>query len=294
MSQALALRGQEGIEQAPLVFDREQLQLIKDTYAKGTTDAEFKLFIETARYRRLDPFKRQICLISFKDSKLGREVFQPVVTIDGQRAKAEETGLYEGQTKPEWCDQDGVWVDVWLKAEAPAAARVGVYRTGFREALYAVATLNSYAAKYPDGNLKAMWKTMPDVMLAKCAEALALRKAFPDHLSGIYTPEELEQANNESPAQNGDARKSKPAVTATASTPQEQAVNDALLAYCIKIKKGEKNGQAYFDAVYAKKGFDEKQTEALRLNLEVAPVTAANDVVDGEIVSEPPTETVSV
>jgi phage recombination protein Bet len=287
--QALAVREQAI---APLTFNESQLQLIKDTYAKGTTNEEFALFIQTAQYRRLDPFKRQICLISFKDSKLGREVHQPVVTIDGQRAKAEDTGLYEGQTKPEWCGPDGQWVDVWLKADPPAAARVGVYRTGFREALYAVATLASYAAKYPDGNFKAMWKTMPDVMLAKCAEALALRKAFPDQLSGIYTPEEMEQANNQTPAQNGGARMSQPTATTTASSPQEQALNDALLAHCVKIKKGEKAGQAYYDAMYAKKSFAEKQSAALDLKLDVA-MPAPENFVEGEIV-EPETETASV
>ena len=295
MSQAIAIRSEQAVA-TPLTFNETQLQMIKDTYAKGATNDEFALFIQTAQHRRLDPFKRQICLIGFWDSKLGREVKQAAVTIDGQRSKAEETGLYEGQTKPEWCGPDGVWVDVWLSEEPPAAARIGVYRAGFRDATFGVATLRSYAARDKEGRLKAMWKTMPDVMLAKCAEALALRKAFPEPLSGIYSQEEMDQAGNDRPAQsqNGGARKTKPAVTPTASSPQEQAINDALLAYCVKIKKGEKAGQAFFTAMYAAKSFDEKQAEALRLNLEVATPTPQS-FVEGELVEEPAaTETATI
>lgn len=293
-NQALAVVREQAIERAPLKFNNEQLQLIKDSYAKGTSDAEFALFVRTAEHLRLDPFKRQICLISFWDSKLKKDVFQPAITIDGQRSKAQDTGLYEGQTKPEWCGPDAVWVDVWLSNEPPAAARVGVYRTGFREAVYGVARFSSYAARRTDnGELIRNWKSMPDVMIAKCAEAMALRKAFPDEMSGIYAPEEMEQANNNAPAtKTPSTSRPKPTAMPTASSPQEQALNEALLAYCVKLKKGEKNGQAFFDATMAKKSISEKQAEVIRLGLDVVePET--DGFVDAEIV-EPATESVVV
>lgn len=166
-------------------WDREQLNLIKATFASGTTDNEFQLFVQTCKRLRLDPFARQAFCV-----KRGN-VAQTQVSIDGFRVVAERSGEYEGQTAPQWCGKDGVWRDVWLESAPPAAARVGVYRRGHREPMYAVARHASFAQSSPT------WTKMADIMLAKCAEAQALRKAFPQDLSGIYSPDEMEQASND-------------------------------------------------------------------------------------------------
>lgn len=166
-------------------WSREQLDLIKATFASGTTDNEFQLFVQTCKRLRLDPFARQAFCV-----KRGG-LAQTQVSIDGFRVVAERSGEYEGQTAAQWCGPDGVWRDVWLEREPPAAARVGVYRRGHREPMYAVARHASFAQSSPT------WTKMADIMLAKCAEAQALRKAFPQDLSGIYSVDEMEQASGD-------------------------------------------------------------------------------------------------
>lgn len=170
-----------------------KLQLLRDTYAKGATPQEFELFVAVCNRLRLDPFARQIYAVKRYDSALKREVMQAQVSIDGMRLTAERTGQYVGQAAPEWCGTDGQWTDVWLEEYPPAAARVLVFRKDFAQPVTGIALFREYCQYKQGGEPTRFWAVMPANQLAKCAEAAALRKAFPQELSGLYTAEEMAQ-----------------------------------------------------------------------------------------------------
>jgi phage recombination protein Bet len=168
-----------------LTYTKEQVDLIKKTVAVGATDAELQLFLYQAQRTGLDALARQIYFVKRGYGDKAKVVIQ--TSIDGFRVIAQRSQDYAGQAEPEFTDND---------APHPKICKVRVYKFSPKGDRYEAAVGVAYWDEYcPTPGQDFMWKKMPHTMLSKVAEALALRKAFPQDLSGIYTDDEMAQAD---------------------------------------------------------------------------------------------------
>ena len=201
----------------PIEQNLERQELIRQQLCPTATDAELQLFAITCDRTRLDPFARQIYLTKYKSRKTGKTNTSIIAGIDGFRIIAERSDSYSGQDPPQWCDADGQWIDVWIAPGNPFAAKARVlrHRPWGMASFTAIAHWSEYNADTP------MWRKMPASQLAKCAEALALRKAFPNDLSGLYTADEMNQA--ETPPREKEPLSSPPNQPPQSATKQLEA-----------------------------------------------------------------------
>ncbi len=176
---------------ADLNFKDSYVQLIKDTFAKGATDDELALFLQTVKRTGLDPIARQLFLVKRYDAKLKTEVMSIQISIDGFRLIADRTDKYVPSKDPTFVFKGGT-----LES---ATAYIKKFVGGVWHDISATAYYDEYVQETKEGQPNRMWQKMPRLMLAKCAESLALRKAFPAELSGLYTVEEM---GNDMPAPN--------------------------------------------------------------------------------------------
>ena len=183
-------------------FTDQQIAALRQIGLGANTQADVEVFFHQAKRSGLDPFRREIYMITRKTKNGPKATIQ--TGIDGFYKIADrvtrQTGGTWGIPETLWCGPDGQWRDVWLERTPPAAAKVTVERNGSR--FTTVATSAEYNAGSP------MWQKMPARMIAKCAEALAIRRAFPDDLSGLYTSEEMAQADSPAPAPRPQAQQS--------------------------------------------------------------------------------------
>ena len=167
----------------------EQVDLVKSVVFKGATDEELKLFFFECRRRGVHPLDRLIHPVVRKDKDGTRRVsFQ--TSIDLFRSEAEGTGEYRGQKDVEYGNMVE-WDKIDKKVPEWAKATIKRYDEHTNE-IIEVSAQAYWEEYYPGESLGFQWRKMPRLMLGKCAEALALRKAFPRKLAGLYTFEEMQ------------------------------------------------------------------------------------------------------
>lgn len=170
---------------------KESVDLLRKTICANLSESDFRLFLHVCETTGLDPFTRQIYAVMRYDAVTGRDVMSIQVGIDGLRLIASRSGELDGHDGPYWAGTDGVWKDAWLPLTPPSACKISIYRKGTKYPFTGIARFDSYAQRKRDGQLANFWARMPDVMLAKVAEAMALRKAFPAEMSALYIDEEM-------------------------------------------------------------------------------------------------------
>lgn len=196
-----------------LGWDGKKLDLIRSTICKGCSDGEIQLFSYVCQRTGLDPFARQIYPVK-------RANAMTIQTgIDGYRLVAERTGRYcPGKETTYEYDKNGklLRATAYLKKMTP---------DGSWHEVSASAYYSEYVQEY-NGKPSNFWGKMPHVMLGKCAEALALRKAFPSDLSGLYTEEEMSQADSIT-VKPKESSKIEP-LTSPEETVSKEEINDLL------------------------------------------------------------------
>lgn len=184
--------------------DKQRAALVQ-LGVKDASNADLAVFFHVAARTGLDPFARQVYMIGRREKsrdEQGREQWvtkQTIQTgIDGYRLVARRAADHAGeklsQSAPLWMDADKRWHEAWDDEDPPRAAKVVVYRDG--EPFPAVCSYREYVQTDRNGNPTSMWRRMPANQLAKCAEAQALRKAYPQELAGVYVDAEMQQADS--------------------------------------------------------------------------------------------------
>ena len=206
MSPALAVKA------APLAermgMQPAQLELIRRMCIRDDApDDVLELYLHRCKSIGVDPFDKMIYVIPRqKNVQDGQGRWRKEIawtfqsSIDLFRSIAEDSGDYAGQLGPLFTADGVTWVELWLAEHPPLACKVGVLRNSFKEPLWVTGTYAYYVQTDRDGKPTAFWNGEKGAhQLAKCVEELALRKAFPRKLHGIYGDDEMQQADRETP-----------------------------------------------------------------------------------------------
>src|SRR5579859_994937 len=195
---ALAIRpGQE-------MWTDKQKAALSALGIRNASSADLAVFMHYCQKTGLDPFSRQIYMICRREKQGDQWVDKQTIQvgIDGFRVirdrVAARLGIEVEYEDTIWYDRDGGQHNIWLEDTPPARCNLTVVRNGRR--FPAVVRFASYAATNKNGELVSQWKSQPDHMIEKCAEAFALRRAFPNDLGGVWLEDEMPPQEAGAPA----------------------------------------------------------------------------------------------
>jgi len=201
------------VQPKDLAITSEQVKIARDTVAKGLDDNQFAVYLYNCQRQGVHPLDGLIVPVLRKDED-GTKKLTFVTTVDLLRSRAAETDDYAGSDDPVFEYSAGGGGE----PPRPIAATVTIWKFVHGEKCAFTATAR-YDEYYPGEKQGFMWRSKPHVMLGKCAEGLAIRKAFPKQLAGLYLEEEL-------------AKENKPART---SKPAEKPVGNVKCSQCNAI-----------------------------------------------------------
>lgn len=171
-------------------FTESQRKILLDIYANGASESDFRALVAVAESRGLNPLNGDCHFVKRWDREKNGWKWSVQPSIDSFRARAERSGLYAGQDEPEYeYDAKG----------RLTLARVRVWRKDWQRPSVGVAHWDEYVQTTKDGHPTSMWANKPRIMLAKCAEAIALRKGFPLQNGALFTADEMGGNDDHSP-----------------------------------------------------------------------------------------------
>jgi phage recombination protein Bet len=167
-------------------FNEEQVRILRTLINGQISTEQMHIFLMMCRRTGLDPFAKQIYAIPRRNKHTNKTELTIQTSIDGFRLVADRTGCYAPGRPTEFVWDNGKLV----------CATAFVKKMASDGSWHEVSACAYMAEYYPSFN-DQFWKKMPAVMLEKCAEARALRRAFPQDLQGIYAKEEMDQAQDD-------------------------------------------------------------------------------------------------
>ncbi len=200
----------------PAQYSQQQVQLIRDMCAKDCTENEFLLLMQLAKTYQLDPFTGEIWAVKYPNAPAA--IF---CGRDGFLAIAHRSGQFDGMESG--TRQDGDDLIGWCK----------VYRKDMSRPFVVEVPCSEYTQRNKQGEVTKFWREKPKTMIVKVAESHALRRAF--HISGLYSPEEIDTGDRPEPRYVGEVPAASPTCCEVCGIPVPEDIREKTKPHTEKV-----------------------------------------------------------